>query len=371
MSNFPTDLDLAISTVYNSALESGELIFTPSEIFKSKETKFDVECEICYAPALAKKPHGILPVVEADPAPKIFEPSTPVIKQIEKVNPFLPHSPALYVSDIGEEHKILLNKFCIVEKHFLIITKEFHRQTEPLTPEDLVSVWIALKSLKNSENALAYFNCGSRSGASQPHKHMQVLPLETPAPITTLVRECTARRPGKKATQPGDLFSVPFNCIHHAVLLQSTEATGKSQEDILIDAYIQLMDAMIMSIREYSEDETVSDEDRNLATSMRSSFDYNWILTTEFMMIVPRRKESAPSGDITLDINSLGFAGMILAKTPEELKLAQDRGVIELVSETGFWFGPTGNSKSEEEQNKKRDEQAAAEKQISSALSNM
>ncbi|KAF9355431.1 bifunctional AP-4-A phosphorylase/ADP sulfurylase [Mortierella sp. AD094] len=372
MSTFLSDFDNALSTTYDAALKSGDLIFTASEIITSKETEYDIECEICYAPALAKKPHGILPVVESDPNPALHRPSTPIVKAVEKVNPFLPHAPALYVTDASEEHKVLLNKFCIVPRHFLVITKEFHRQTEPLTPEDLTAVWDTLKALKNSHDAVAFFNCGSRSGASQPHKHMQVIPRETPSPISTLVREHTARRPGRKATQPGDLFSVPFNCINHAMLLQSPETTGKSQEEILVGAYISLMDAMIMSIREYSEQEDLTNEDRDLAVTMRSFFDYNWIMTTEFMMMVPRRQESSnPVDGIILDINSLGFAGMVLAKTPKELKLAQDRGVIDLVSETGFYFRRDVKERSEDEEQKRKAEQAAVEKQMGGALSSL
>ncbi len=43
------------------------------------------------------------------------------------------------------------------------------------------------------------------------------------------------------------MFSVPFNCINHVILLPDPEKTDKSEEDILIEAYITLMDAMMMS----------------------------------------------------------------------------------------------------------------------------
>jgi hypothetical protein len=58
-----------------------------------------------------------------DNDPKVDRPSTPVVKKVEKVNPFLPHTPALYITDASEEHKVLLNKFCIVPRHFLVVTK--------------------------------------------------------------------------------------------------------------------------------------------------------------------------------------------------------------------------------------------------------
>jgi ATP adenylyltransferase len=66
-----------------------------------------------------------------------------------------------------------------------------------------MAVWNTLKAVKNSRDAVAFYNCGSRSGASQPHKHMQVIPLESPSPISELVRKVSQRRPGKKENKPG------------------------------------------------------------------------------------------------------------------------------------------------------------------------
>ncbi|KAG0307510.1 bifunctional AP-4-A phosphorylase/ADP sulfurylase [Dissophora globulifera] len=335
------NFDTLLSTTYDSALASGDLIFTASETQKSSETEYDIQCEICYAPALAKKPQGVLPIVESDPNASKDRPSTPVIKKIEKSNPFLPHDPALYVADASNEHKVLLNKFCVVPKHFLVVTKAFKSQTEPLTPTDLLAVWSTLKALKYSEHAVAFYNCGSHSGASQPHKHMQVLPLAVPSPISMLVRECSKRQRGKKENRPGDVFSVPFDCINHVILLPSTDLvseSNQSQEDILTEAYITLMDAMMMSIREYAEQVALPERERELVfRTWSSSRAYNWLLTTEFMMIVPRKQESSNlHKNVSLNINSLGFAGMVLAKTFAELEVVKEKGVIALVSETGY-----------------------------------
>ncbi|KAF9387576.1 bifunctional AP-4-A phosphorylase/ADP sulfurylase [Podila verticillata] len=358
------NFDQQLTSVYESALASGELIFTASETHKSKETEYGIECEICYAPSLAKKPLGILPKVEEDQTTSSDRPSTPVVKAVEKTNPFLPHSPGLYVTDAGEEHKILLNKFCIVPRHFLVVTKEFQPQTGPLTPDDLMAVWSTLKAVKNSRDAVAFYNCGSRSGASQPHKHMQVIPLESPSPISELVREVSKRRPGKKENKPGDLFSVPFHCINHVILLPDPAASNKDEEDILIEAYITLVDAMMMSIREYAEQEELTDEERMLCSTAMSSFAYNWILTKEFMMIVPRKQE----GFGPISINSLGFAGMVLAKTAEELEMVQKTGVMDLVSKSGFVFH---QERTPEQEQKSREMQQVLETQMGSALSSL
>ncbi|KAI8046934.1 uncharacterized protein B0P05DRAFT_459116, partial [Gilbertella persicaria] len=57
------------------------------------------------------------------------------------------------------------------------ITIEFRKQNEPLFPQDLYETYCALQSFGTSQQALAFFNCGDQSGASQDHKHIQVLPL--------------------------------------------------------------------------------------------------------------------------------------------------------------------------------------------------
>ncbi|KAG0348037.1 bifunctional AP-4-A phosphorylase/ADP sulfurylase [Podila humilis] len=365
MSPVINNFDQLLTTVYESALASGDIIYTASELHPSKETEYDIECLVTYAPALAKKPIGILPKVENDQDTAVDQPSTPVIKAVEKTNPFLPHTPALYVTDASVEHKIILNKFSIVPRHFLVVTKEFQPQTAPLTPDDLMAVWKSLKSIKNNENALAFYNCGSRSGASQPHKHMQIVPLASPSPITQLVREVSKRRPGKKENQPGDIFSVPYHCINHIILLPNPDNThGKDEEQILVEAYITLMDAMMLSIREYAEQEELTEEERNFCATAMSSFAYNWILTKEFMMIVPRKQE----GFGPFSINSLGAAGMILAKTEEELQLALKTGVIDIVSKTGFVFHQERNL---EEEAKKMEMQRILESQMGTALSGL
>ncbi|KAK3804947.1 MAG: hypothetical protein J3Q66DRAFT_131530 [Benniella sp.] len=371
MVEFLDNFDKQLSVAYDAALKSGELIFTPSENYKTKETEYQIECEISYAPALAKKPQGILLTVEMDNDPKVDRPSTPVVKKVEKVNPFLPHTPALYITDASEEHKVLLNKFCIVPRHFLIVTKDFQPQTDPLSPGDLMAVWSTLMALRNSKDAVAFFNCGTRSGASQPHKHMQVIPLETPAPIAQLVRECSKGGSGKKENRPGDIFSVPFKCINHVILLPNASNTDKSQEDILTEAYITLVDAMLMSIREYSEQENIPEEERLLPTiSMSTTLAYNWLLTTEFMMIIPRKREDSDSvNGISLNINSLGFAGMVLAKTSDELQVVKDKGVIALVSETGYSIG--WEKRTLEQEQKRKEELIALEKQMENALSSL
>lgn len=52
----------------------------------------------------------------------------------------------------------------------MLVTNEFKSQFDPLTLEDFKSV----SSVLSEVPSLVFYNCGVDSGASQPHKHIQV-----------------------------------------------------------------------------------------------------------------------------------------------------------------------------------------------------
>lgn len=59
-----------------------------------------------------------------------------------------------------------LNKYSIVARHFLLVTKEFEPQSMPLTPVQLLAAYSILKQLGSREKHLAFLNSGKESGAS-------------------------------------------------------------------------------------------------------------------------------------------------------------------------------------------------------------
>ena len=59
-----------------------------------------------------------------------------------------------------------LNKFCVTPRHFLLVTKEFEAQASPLTPSQLLAAYGLLRQLGAREKFLAFYNCGTQSGAS-------------------------------------------------------------------------------------------------------------------------------------------------------------------------------------------------------------
>ena len=55
-----------------------------------------------------------------------------------------------------------------------MITKEPEKQSSKLNTSDFKASLLALKSL---DEAFLYYNAGEIAGASQDHKHMQVIPV--------------------------------------------------------------------------------------------------------------------------------------------------------------------------------------------------
>ena len=67
----------------------------------------------------------------------------------------------------------MLNKFNVVEHHLLIVTRHFEHQDTPLTPADWEAWWACLAEY----DGLGFYNGGTIAGASQTHKHLQLVPL--------------------------------------------------------------------------------------------------------------------------------------------------------------------------------------------------
>lgn len=76
----------------------------------------------------------------------------------------------------------MLNKYPVIPNHFILATKEYREQTKLLEQDDLAATMLCLREWeKESEDKekrlFAFFNSGRHSGASQPHRHIQFLPV--------------------------------------------------------------------------------------------------------------------------------------------------------------------------------------------------
>ena len=212
----------------------------------------------------------------------------------QTTDPFLyPFEPGIHICDLGEDYRLLYNKFYVCKGHVLIVSKRFEEQTNPLTRRDFEVMQEVIGDL----NAVAFFNSGPESGYSQPHKHIQVIPLEgLPIGLWRDVEE--VREDG--------VFTLPqFNFRHY--FFKFTPGAGP---DTLFQAYSQLLKLLGISTDQHS---------------------YNLILTSRWMLMVLRDKALAFN---RISINSLGFLGLILVKTNDDLELVNKTGPLSVIRDT-------------------------------------
>ena len=218
----------------------------------------------------------------------------------KEFNPFLPYEEALFVADISPTHVCILNKFNVVDYHFLIITRAFEPQESLLTLEDFTAMWACLAEF----DGLVFYNGGKLAGASQPHKHLQIVPFaETDIPISPLVK--AAKLDNFLGTIPEFPFVHAFTEIN---LGESAEITFKKYHTLL----------QILGINP-------------LENNIQSGA-YNLLMTREWMLIVPRKFEEFES----ISVNSLGFAGALLVKNQQQMQLLKNISPINLLNHVAF-----------------------------------
>lgn len=93
----------------------------------------------------------------------------------ERKDPFMPpYVEDLYIAEEtvieedGDEESfvVLLNKYPVIPRHFLLVTKVFQRQASYLTPNEILSAYTILAQLGKREKHMMFYNSGDKSGAS-------------------------------------------------------------------------------------------------------------------------------------------------------------------------------------------------------------
>jgi ATP adenylyltransferase/5',5'''-P-1,P-4-tetraphosphate phosphorylase II len=89
-------------------------------------------------------------------------------------NPFLEALEEDFVVFRTERHVVQLNKFAVYRPNFILHTKDFALQTDPLDLSDFEAACEVISQLDNPY--VVFFNCGLDAGSSQSHKHLQLIP---------------------------------------------------------------------------------------------------------------------------------------------------------------------------------------------------
>ncbi|MDX2349407.1 MAG: DUF4922 domain-containing protein [Porticoccus sp.] len=224
-------------------------------------------------------------------------------------NPFLPYESALYVGELTDQYRCLLNKFNVMDHHILMVTSRFVPQQTPLNTEDFLAAQICLQA----QNGLVFYNGGPVAGASVEHKHLQMIPL----PLT-----------------PASTF--PF-----CGLLSSTPVTGSPTETALPFLHraittdftsIKLSTSSTEALKEAAECNCKNYH--RLLTNLKLSpgsdgmmAPHNMLMTRDYLWVVPRSKDSHEG----LAVNALGFAGTLLVRDKNQLRQLDRIGCLELL----------------------------------------
>lgn len=227
-------------------------------------------------------------------------------------NPFLPYEENLFVADISRTHLCLLNKYNVVDYHLLIVTREFEKQENLLNLQDFQ----ALGSCMGEFEGLAFYNSGKIAGASQRHRHLQVLPL----PILPDGKRIPIDRAIATARFDNGIGVTSYFPFRHAIakldigwMYSPIESAAR-----ILEFYLTLLKA-------------VGIEGSDGMSGQQSS-DYNLLVTGEWMLVVPRSYENFHS----ISVNSLGFAGALLVKNQEQMNIIKEQKPLTILRHVAY-----------------------------------
>ncbi|MFZ4564835.1 MAG: DUF4922 domain-containing protein [Prochlorococcaceae cyanobacterium] len=225
-----------------------------------------------------------------DPTPKHLRQAGP------RPNPFRPWDQRLEVLGLAD-HVVLLNKFPVEPRHLLLITRGWAPQGGWLDHRD----WEAVASLMAQVRGLWFFNSGPDAGASQPHRHLQLLPRDADQPLCPLEQ-------GFRLIADGGAGPWPWRLGLRAL----PDADDGQRAAILAETYRQLCEAQGLGR---------PDDDP------RPRQPHNLLFGREWMAVVPRVLE----GSRGFSLNALGFAGYLLATEDSDLDWLRSQGPLPLL----------------------------------------
>jgi ATP adenylyltransferase len=220
-------------------------------------------------------------------------------------NPFLPpYDPDLLVAEVSATHVGMLNRYNVVPHHLLVITRAFVDQRAALDEADFAALLDCMVGVE----CLGFYNGGEEAGASQPHKHLQVVPLPLapsgPAmPLGPLLAS---------AAEGGVAEALPFV---HALAPADPAWFEPSLDASAVQArYRSLLAAVGLGVDEHG-----------LVAP------YNLLLAREWMMVVPRSREHVDE----MSLNALAYAGALLVRNAAEMARVKARGPMGVLAVAG------------------------------------
>ena len=213
-----------------------------------------------------------------------------------KINPFKPWDHILEIDSIGDDHQLILNKYPVQLGHVLLITNKWKEQNGWLDFKD----WEAIKTVNKDTTGLWFFNSGPLAGASQPHRHIQLL-----------------RRDRSELSCPREKWILEFCNLNYK--------NKKLAENIIINKFSRsLNEENIHEIYKYLSNKLGLGDPK---VDKRPRCPYNLLFTNNWMVIIKRKRDNLYG----ISINALGFAGYILVTEKSDITYLKKYGPEKLL----------------------------------------
>ncbi|MFM0519366.1 MULTISPECIES: phosphorylase [Caballeronia] len=214
-------------------------------------------------------------------------------------DPFSPCEEALRVGDIGERHFLLLNKFNVLAHHLLIVTTDFEPQESLIGEDDFAALFACLERF----DGFGFYNGGTIAGSSQPHKHLQIVPLPLDGHALPI-------EPFIDAAHTSGIFRAPQLAFAHAAAWLDDDDPAHAHA-----TYLQLLDA-------------IGVQPLDVAGVAHQSAPYNLLVTRRWMLAVPRGVSHVEG----VAVNALGFAGSLFVRDAAQRDVVETLGPMKLLA---------------------------------------
>ncbi|TLS24695.1 hypothetical protein PpBr36_08893 [Pyricularia pennisetigena] len=305
----PNNLPELVRSAFARAKASGDVNFYPTQAAVLHVSS--IPFQLRFSPSLANKPK---------PAPKPTDPDGSSSSGggggsggTKPFDPFADPPAALVVAELEPPtHYLVLNKFAIVPEHFILATRAFAAQTDLLEAADLAAARACLDAYADADGGLfVFYNCGEHSGASQAHRHLQLLPVAR-------MRDGLPAGGGGSGGAGWDVLAarlgagsvaekLPFPCLVQRLDPARCGASADPDGAALREAYLALYRRAcgVMGV-----------EGVEAQAEGEARISYNLAMMRDVMVMCPRRAEGAPlvapGGE---EVGKLALNGTVLAGT--------------------------------------------------------
>ncbi len=197
-----------------------------------------------------------------------------------KPNPFIPWDSRLQIQPINNKHTLILNKYPVQLGHMLLITNSWTPQNGWLNENDFE----AIINVDNDTTGLWFFNSSKEAGASQPHRHFQLLPRHYKESVCPRYKWFSSLLNSKKNNNSE---------IKHCISIRSRNKNNNSMSNDLFTSYKSMI--IEMNLGEFD-------------LINKPLKPYNLLITSDWIALIARKTDRSNG----FSINALGFAGYFL-----------------------------------------------------------